>query len=106
MASRPAGVLEKLVRAGGVAGFAAATAGFLAATAGAALAAAFTGLAFALGFFALALFFAPFFFLPAADFDFSARNSDLSFLIFFFSAFFSASTDLLAMWSPAGNFDP
>jgi hypothetical protein len=57
------------------------------------------GFALDFGFFVLALafFFALFFFLPAADFDLSARNSALSFFICFFNAFFSASTDLLAM---------
>src|SRR3954470_757622 len=59
------------------------------------------GCAFVFDFFALApAFFARFFFLSAADFAFSARNSDFSCFICFFSAFLRASTCLLAMLTP------
>jgi hypothetical protein len=100
-----AGATVVLLWTTGVLGF---LTGGAAAFCGATGAAAFCGAAgaaagsdFVFGFFALALsFFERFFFLSAADFDFSARNSDFSCLICFFSSFLRVSTCLLAISIP------
>ena len=58
---------------------------------------------FTSGFLVLALsLFERFFFLSAADFDLSSRNSALSFFICFFSVVLRVSSCLLAMSIPCG----
>jgi hypothetical protein len=63
------------------------------------------GFVFVFGFLVLALAFlaALFFFLSTAAFDLSSRNSDLSCLICFFSAFLRVSSSYWPCRSPAGG---